>query len=122
MTIQSASWTHTFNTIKWGGRGKINKRFFASRGCAIAPQPFSPFELHTFIFTFLDKIRSNQPDKALALLERMKADGLRMDRMTYGVMMFLHSRKGEWRECLGLNDQMEKVLFPIPIYSKVASL
>lgn len=45
----------------------------------------------------------------MELLERMKSEGLKMDRMTYGVVMFLYSRKGDWQECLRLNDQMEAV-------------
>lgn len=39
----------------------------------------------------------------------MKADGLDMDRMTYGVLMFLHSRKGDHDECIRVNQQMEAV-------------
>jgi len=42
-------------------------------------------------------------------MERMKADGLGMDRMTYGVLMFLHSRKGDHDECVRVNQEMEAV-------------
>lgn len=53
--------------------------------------------------------RGNQPQLALDLLERMKGDGLDMDRMTYGVLMFLHSRKGDHDECIRVYQQMEAV-------------
>lgn len=39
----------------------------------------------------------------------MKDEGLKMDRMTYGVVMFLHSRAGECEECIRLNEKMEEV-------------
>lgn len=32
-----------------------------------------------------------------------------MDRMTYGVLMFLHSRGGNHDECIRVNEQMEAV-------------
>lgn len=53
--------------------------------------------------------RGQQPELALELLERMKAEGLGMDRMTYGVLMFLHSRGGDHDECISVNQQMEAV-------------
>ena len=52
--------------------------------------------------------RGNQPELALEVLDRMKADGLNMDRMTYGVLIFLYSRRGEWDACLRVGDDMEK--------------
>ena len=39
----------------------------------------------------------------------MKADGLHMDRMTYGVLIFLYSRRGDWDACLRVGDDMEEV-------------
>lgn len=39
----------------------------------------------------------------------MKSDGLRMDRMTHGLVMFLHSRNGEWEACLRVYEDMGKV-------------
>ncbi|CAN0251551.1 unnamed protein product, partial [Ectocarpus fasciculatus] len=52
-------------------------------------------------------VRGQQPEVALDLLGRMKSEGLHMDRMTYGVLMFLHSRKGDHDECIRVNQQME---------------
>lgn len=53
--------------------------------------------------------RGNQPELALEVLDRMKADGLLMDRMTYGVLIFLYSRTGDWDACLRIGDEMERV-------------
>lgn len=53
--------------------------------------------------------RSNQPELALEVLRRMEEDGMKKDRMTYGVLMFLHSRAGDWEACLHVNEKMEEV-------------
>ncbi|CAM9131959.1 unnamed protein product [Ectocarpus sp. 6 AP-2014] len=67
-------------------------------------------------------VRGQQPEIALELLDRMKAEGLHMDRMTYGVLMFLHSRKGDHEECVRVNQQMETAGIPGDWYSNHALL